>query len=93
MRANLDATGGLVYSSAVLLALVEAGMSREDAYALTQAAAMETWHGGPPFRETLRKHAADRGLALDEQRLDAACRPERYLARIGGVFDRLAELT
>jgi adenylosuccinate lyase len=93
MRANLDATGGLVYSSAVLLALVEAGMSREDAYALTQAAAMETWHGGPPFRETLRKHAADRGLALDEQRLDAACRPERYLERLGGVFDRLAELT
>jgi adenylosuccinate lyase len=96
MRANLEATGGLVYSSAVLLALVETGMSREDAYALTQAAAMETWRGGPagpPFRETLRKHAADRGLALDEQRLDAACRPERYLERLGGVFDRLAELT
>ncbi|MFL6138417.1 MAG: adenylosuccinate lyase [Frankiaceae bacterium] len=93
MRANLDATGGLVYSSAALLALVETGMSREDAYALTQAAAMETWHGGQPFRETLRGHAADRGLALDEQRLDAACQPERYLERLGGVFDRLAELT
>src|SRR5205085_11606481 len=50
MRANLDATGGLIYSSAVLLELVEGGLSREAAYAITQAAAMATWHGGAPFR-------------------------------------------
>src|SRR5579872_2723299 len=43
MRSNLDITGGLMYSSAVLLELVSAGMSREDAYALVQAAAMDTW--------------------------------------------------
>jgi adenylosuccinate lyase len=92
MRANLDATGGLVYSSAVLLSLVEAGMSREDAYALTQAAAMDTWRDGTPFRETLRKHAAAADVALDEERLDAVCRPERYVERLGGVFERLAEL-
>src|SRR5207302_6550450 len=48
MRANLDATGGLIYSSAVLLELVESGMSREDAYSLTQVAAMETWESGVP---------------------------------------------
>src|SRR6202167_425647 len=65
MRLNLDATGGLIYSSAVLLELVESGLSREDAYALTQAAAMDTWSSGVPFRETLRKHAADAGQALD----------------------------
>lgn len=92
MRANLDATGGLVYSSAVLLALVETGLSREDAYALTQAAAMETWDVGTPFRETLRAHATRSGLALDEAALDEACRPERYLARLQGVFDRLEKL-
>jgi adenylosuccinate lyase len=93
MRANLDATGGLIYSSAVLLELVEGGLSREDAYALTQAAAMETWRSGLPFRETLRKHAADSELALDEERLDEVCRPERYLERLSGVFDRVAALT
>src|SRR5499427_4090988 len=60
MRANLDITGGLMYSSAVLLELVSAGMSREDGYALVQAAAMETWEAGPPFRDTLRKQAATR---------------------------------
>ena len=43
MRANLESTGGLVFTSAVLLDLVRSGLSREDAYALVQAAAMETW--------------------------------------------------
>jgi adenylosuccinate lyase len=93
MRANLDATGGLIYSSAVLLELVDSGLSREDAYALTQAAAMQTWESGVPFRETLRKHAADAGRTLDEQRLDDVCRPERYLERLSGVFDRVRALS
>ena len=66
MRANLELTGGLIYTSAVLLDLVAAGMSREDAYALVQAAAMETWETGTPFRETLRQQAAGRGQELDE---------------------------
>ena len=92
MRANLDLTGGLIYTSGVLLALVTAGMSREDAYALVQAAAMETWETGTPFRETLRKQAAGQGLELDEARLDEVCRPERYVERLGPVFDRLRAL-
>ena len=54
MRANLESTGGLIYTSGVLLELVAAGMSREDAYALVQAAAMVTWETGTPLRETLR---------------------------------------
>jgi adenylosuccinate lyase len=93
MRANLDATGGLIYSSAVLLELVDQGLSREDAYSITQAAAMETWSSGVPFRETLRKHAADNSQSLDEARLDEVCRPERYLDRLSDVFDRVAALT
>ncbi len=90
MRQNLEATGGLIYTSAVLLELVEAGLSREDAYAVTQAAAMETWQTGVPFRETLRKHPEADKLADD--RLDEICRPERYLSRLSPVFDRLAAL-
>jgi adenylosuccinate lyase len=92
MRANLDLTGGLIYSSAVLLELVAAGMSREDAYALVQAAAMDTYASGVPLRETLRKHAAGRGQPLDEARLDKAARPERYVERLGPVFERLERL-
>ena len=92
MRANLDLTGGLIYTSGVLLALVAAGMSREDAYALVQAAAMETWETGTPFRETLRKQAASQGREIDEPALDEVCRPERYVERLGPVFDRLRAL-
>jgi adenylosuccinate lyase len=90
MRANLDATGGLIYTSAVLLELVEAGLSREDAYSVTQSAAMETWGSGVPFRETLRKHPE--AAVLTDERLDEICRPERYVARLGEVFDRLEAL-
>jgi adenylosuccinate lyase len=92
MRANLDITRGLIYTSAVLLELVAAGMSREDGYALVQEAAMDTGETGTEFRETLRKHAAERGQSLDEARLDEACRPERYVERLGPVFDALERL-
>jgi adenylosuccinate lyase len=92
MRANLDATHGLLYSSAALLELVASGLAREDAYALVQTAAMETWNTGTPFRDTLRKEAAARGQVIDEARLDEACRPERYVTRLGPVFDRLERL-
>jgi adenylosuccinate lyase len=93
MRANLDLTGGLAYSSAVLLALVKSGMSREDAYAVTQAAAMDTWEHGTPFRDTLRKQAATRGLTLPEVDIDAAFRPDMYTARLDPIFDRVARLS
>jgi adenylosuccinate lyase len=107
MRANMDATGGLLYSSAVLLELVSAGLSREDAYALVQAAAMDTWEalakapaalaagavGAEPFRDALRKQAATRGQLLPESAIDSAFRPERYTRRLGPVFERLARLS
>jgi len=93
MRANLDSTGGLIYTSSVLLELVRAGLSREDAYALVQAAAMAAWETGASFRETLRKEAAAAGHALDEARLDEVCRPEHYVERLGPVFARLQNLT
>ena len=93
MRANLDFTGGLLYSSAVLLELISAGMSREDAYALVQAAAMETWETGIPFRDTLRKQAATRGQPLPDAQLDSAFQPDRYVARLAPVFERLTRLS
>jgi adenylosuccinate lyase len=93
MRANLDATGGLLYSSAVLLELVSSGMAREDAYALVQAAANQTWDHGTPFRDTLRKQAATRGQVLPEQGLEEAFRPERYTQRLTPVFERLSRLS
>ena len=92
MRVNLESSGGLIYTSTVLLELVDGGLSREDAYAFVQAAAMSTWETGVPFRETLTQHAKEAGKALDEARLDEVCRPERYLERLAPVFERLAVL-
>ena len=92
MRANLDSTGGLIYTSSVLLELVRAGMSRENAYTLVQAAAMTAWDTGTGFREALRKEATAAGQVLDEARLDEICRPERFVERLGPVFARLQDL-
>jgi adenylosuccinate lyase len=92
MRANMDLTHGLLYSSAVLLELVSSGMSREDAYALVQAAAMDTWDNKVPFRDSLLTQSKNRGIAVDELSLDRAFRAENYVARLGHVFERLAGL-
>jgi len=93
MRANLESTGGLIYSSAVLLELVSAGLSREDAYTLVQASAMETWDTGAPFCDTLASRAATRGVALPTDAVDSAFRPEHYVQRLAPVFERLSRLS
>ncbi|MBM3585206.1 MAG: adenylosuccinate lyase [Alphaproteobacteria bacterium] len=58
MRANLDRLGGLVFSQRVLLALTQAGISREDAYAAVQRHAMATWREGGSFRDRIAGDAA-----------------------------------
>jgi adenylosuccinate lyase len=54
MQRNLDRLGGLVFSQRVLLALTQAGMSREDAYEAVQRNAMKVWQGGASFLTLLR---------------------------------------
>jgi adenylosuccinate lyase len=54
MQANLDKLGGLVHSQRVLLALTQAGVSREDAYSIVQRHAMEAWKRGDSFMERLK---------------------------------------
>jgi adenylosuccinate lyase len=53
MRRNLARTGGLIFSHRLLLRLVEKGLSREEAYATVQAAAMKAWRGEESFQEAL----------------------------------------
>jgi adenylosuccinate lyase len=54
MRANLDRLGGLVHSQRILLALTQAGMSREDSYAAVQRNAMQVWEHGANFLDLLK---------------------------------------
>lgn len=91
MIENLEMTHGLVYSAHVLLALVDAGASREDAYASVQTAAMETWETGVHFADTLLKLPAVSAV-IDRSGLEALMDPDRYLTHLDTVFDRLSAL-
>jgi adenylosuccinate lyase len=93
MRANMNITNGLLYSSAVLLELVSGGLSREEAYALVQAAANQTWDNQTPFRDSLLAEGKRRNMPIDEAALDRAFRAENYVARLGNVFEHLRRLT
>jgi adenylosuccinate lyase len=66
MRANLELTHGALFSQRVLLALVEAGSSRDDAYRVVQALAQRAWDEAIPLRELLAAEPAAQGLELDE---------------------------
>ena len=89
MRANLDATGGLVYSQAVLLALIDAGLSRDDAYGMVQRAAATVWEEGGSFAEAVMAEAGD---AFDAGRLAQLFDPTPYVKNLDGVFARLQKL-
>jgi adenylosuccinate lyase len=90
MLENLDLGGGIVYSGRVLLALVEAGMSRDDAYAIVQGAAMQAWEGEGSFRELLEeKEEVREHLGTD---LGGLFDPAYALRNLVTVFERVEEL-
>ena len=88
MLENLDLTGGLIYSQAVLLALVDKGMDRQEAYKLVQGHAQRALAGGPGFRDGL---AADSSISewLDADLLSYLFDPMRQLQHIDEIFSRL----
>jgi adenylosuccinate lyase len=88
MLRNLDASFGLVFSQPVLLALVEAGASRDDAYRIVQRNAMRAWQEERSFRELLGEDPDVRAV-LDEARLDTCFDLKRALANVGRTFDEL----
>jgi adenylosuccinate lyase len=91
MRRNLDASHGLVFSQRVLLALVAAGLARDEAYRLVQRNALRAWDEGVDFRGLVE---ADAEIAsrLDPQELDAAFDLADALRHGGVVFERLASI-
>ena len=88
MLENLDASYGLVFSQPVLLALVEAGRSRDDAYRMVQRNAMKTWEERRPFLEVLREDD-DVIAALPAATLEGCFDLKRAVANIGRTFDVL----
>ena len=92
MRRNLDSSHGLVYSQQVLLALVGAGLSRDDAYRLVQRNALRAWDEERDFRELLESDEEIAGR-LDPSVFDRAFDLGEALRHAGAIFDRLAALT
>src|ERR671939_1619031 len=86
MRENLNLGGGIVYSGRVLLALVEAGMGRDEAYAVVQDVAMRAWAGEGGFRELLGADGEVRERL--GANLDALFDPAYALRNLEAVFDR-----
>jgi adenylosuccinate lyase len=90
MRENLDVGGGLAYSQNVLLALVDSGMSRNEAYTIVQRAAASAWDDGAPFRETIASDTEVRERIRGS--LDELFDPLRALRYLDVVFDRLEKV-
>ena len=92
---NINRTRGLIYSSKVLLALVDTGITREDAYVIVQRNAMAVWDDiqnaldGPTYRERLE---ADPEANLSKEKLDEIFDPWAFLGHKDEVFRKLKEL-
>ena len=86
MRANLDATSGALYSQRALLALVESGRPRDDAYRIVQENAQRAWSEGIPFRDLLAQ-------ASPELDLDAVFDPGAFVAHAPEIIARLDRIS
>jgi adenylosuccinate lyase len=88
MKANLESTGGLVFSGQLLLDLVEQGVSREDAYRLVQSHAMRAWKEGLNFRELVSKDTNITSRVKPEA-IRRAFDLKRQLRNIDAIFARV----
>jgi adenylosuccinate lyase len=86
MRENLNITHGALYSQRALLALVEAGRSRDEAYRIVQEAAQRAWDEGTPFRDLMAEAAPD----LD---LDAVFDPQAFVRHADAIVARLDRIS
>ena len=86
MQKNLDLLGGLVHSQRVLLALTQAGISREDAYRIVQQNAMPVWRGEGQFLELLK---ADKEVTLSDEELEALFNLDYHFKHVDDIFARV----
>jgi adenylosuccinate lyase len=89
MALNLESTNGLIFSQAVLLALVDSGLSRDHAYGLVQRNAMKAWDGEGNLRDLLE---ADADVTLSDDDLARCFSLDRIVTTSAPVFERLAAL-
>jgi adenylosuccinate lyase len=84
---NIDKTFGLIFSQRVLLALINKGMVREEAYDKVQPKAMESWETKTPFR-ALVEQDSDITELLTPEELDDCFDPKHHLNQVDTIFER-----
>jgi adenylosuccinate lyase len=92
MQANLDQLGGLVHSQQLLLALTQAGVSREAAYSMVQRNAMESWKTDASYRDLL-KNDAEVVSNLGEDGIDALFDLDQHFRHVDTIFARVFDDT
>ena len=88
MARNIQKTRGLVFSQQVLLALIDEGLSRREAYDVVQRHAMEAWNNGAEFKTLLWKDARVRRV-LKERDLAACFNPAYHIKHVERIFARV----
>jgi len=88
MMENLESTGGLYHSGAILLALAREGLTREEAYRIVQTAAMRSWEEKRPF-EVVAREDGELTQHLDSAALDACFDLQRHLRHVDTIFARV----
>jgi len=88
MLANLNMTHGVIFSQMVLLALIDKGTSREDAYAIVQRNAMKSWQEGLEFRDLLEKDPIVTRY-IKKKELAAIFNVKNFLKNLDFIFDRV----
>ena len=86
MQRDLELTRGLIYSQRLLLALVDSGMQREEAYTLVQSASMKVW-ATPGL--TLRSAVTEAGARLSDEKMAEVFAPEYFLRNVDFIYRRL----
>jgi adenylosuccinate lyase len=88
MKANMDKLGGLHNSQRFLLALTQAGMSREESYSAVQRNAMKVWRGEGKFPDFL-KADPDVSAKLSDEQIDASFDDAYHLKHVDTIFKRV----
>jgi adenylosuccinate lyase len=92
MRDHVESLGGIAFSQGVLLALVDAGLARDEAYRIVQRAAAHAWDEDASFRAAIETDP-EVTARLDPETLGRLFDPSRFLANLGPMFDRLEALS
>jgi adenylosuccinate lyase len=88
MKANLEKTGGLIFSESILLHLTRKGLSREEAYGVVQRNAMRVWEKGEEFKTLLSQDETIKRL-MTQKEVDALLDAQAHLKHIDDIFRRV----